>query len=654
MDLFGKDFKVTLDERTGRPIALVSLSDPYGMNWIRADYPWGDVLGFHFDKVEAKEDFVSAYATNEEKTLSLTIKRYVKNGRYCEEYVFENVSDTPAALSEKTGIVFPYNDLFDKKENMIHTRSNSHVWCAGDVCNIHSVKLDGQKPYLIQKATEGSFWGYGLLCDICATDNASQDRGYIVLYPQKAVLQCGDSVKIAFEFYFSDDRESISFVSADKYSGFLGEEFALHLQYDEPIQSISAVCGEEKIAFEIQNEKAFAKASFDTLGEKKIDVTVNGKATFIKLNVLSSLDAILEKRVRFITQKQQYTGENERLFGAYLVYDRERKDTHYSEEFSDHNASRERLSMGALVALSLSEKYDVKIAESLKRHRAFIEREILDVKTGYVKNGIDNDAFRLYNYPWVSTYYYEWYRFSRDTECLSIAARVLLKYYELGGAEQESPCIEAFDILASLKDEGLSSEYALLKQKFISHGDSVYRRRTGSTSGEVACANGMMNLMSTFLFQVYLITDDKKYLESTPDLLKISESFYDLQPDFKMYGIALRYWDMFWFGKKKTYGDTYPQWLSALTAQTYVYTDMALGTSHARLIRDNLLGNCCLYAPDSFASCGYLYPKRVTVFTSDPSHQNPYRPLGSYAGERFDEFANDQDWALYYAIKYLK
>ena len=117
--------------------------------------------------------------------------------------------------------------------------------------------------------------------------------------------------------------------------------------------------------------------------------------------------------------------------------------------------------MGALVALSLSEKYDVKIAESLKRHRAFIEREILDVKTGYVKNGIDNDAFRLYNYPWVSTYYYEWYRFSRDTECLSIAARVLLKYYELGGAEQESPCIEAFDILASLKDEGLSSEFLL-------------------------------------------------------------------------------------------------------------------------------------------------------------------------------------------------
>ena len=164
----------------------------------------------------------------------------------------------------------------------------------------------------------------------------------------------------------------------------------------------------------------------------------------------------------------------------------------------------------------------------------------------------------------------------------------------------------------------------------------------------------MMNLMSTFLFQVYLITEDKKYLESIPDLLKISESFYDLQPDFKMYGIALRYWDMFWFGKKKTYGDTYPQWLSALTAQMYRYCDMALGTNHTRLIRENLLGNCCLYTPDGFASCGYLYPKRVTVFASDPSHQNPYRPLGSYEGERFDEFANDQDWALYYAIKYLK
>jgi hypothetical protein len=247
----------------------------------------------------------------------------------------------------------------------------------------------------------------------------------------------------------------------------------------------------------------------------------------------------------------------------------------------------------------------------------------------------------------------EWYRFSKDAECLSIAARVLLKYYELGGAEIESPCIEAFEILEHLRQEGLDEEYSLLREKFLSHCDSIHRRRTASASPEVACANGMMNLMSTILLQGYLLTAERKYLESIPDLLKISESFYDLQPDPKTYGIALRYWDMFWFGKKKSYGDTYPQWISALTAQTYHYCDLALGTDHTELIRENLLGNCGVYFPDGFAACGYLYPKRVTVFSSDPDCTNDCRPIGIWEGKRFDEFANDQDWALYYAIRYL-
>jgi hypothetical protein len=170
---------------------------------------------------------------------------------------------------------------------------------------------------------------------------------------------------------------------------------------------------------------------------------------------------------------------------------------------------------------------------------------------------------------------------------------------------------------------------------------------------EVACANGMMNLMSTFLFQAYMLTSDKKYLHHIPDLLKISESFYDLQPDFHMHGIALRYWDLYWFGKEKAYGDTYPQWLSALTAQMYHYCDKALGEDHKNLIRENLLGNCSIYFSDGFASCGYLYPKKITVYTSNPEIKRDTRPLGEWQGQRYDDFANDQDWSIYYAMKYL-
>ena len=654
MELLCENFLVLINETTGSPEKLSHFFDDFNMNWIRGDYPWGSVLGMNTYQVDKTSRGVYVKGINEDRTLGVTIERYAADGKYCEVYVFENLSDSDnVLLNDTVGIVFPYNDLFDKKENMIHTRCNSHIWCADDVCNIQSVKLDGKSPYLVQRATCGSFSGYGLLCDISAAQNASHDRGNIVLYPKECVLNRGESVSFAFDFYFSDEREPISYITADRYSGFIGDRFSISIHWYEKIESLCGeVCG-ERISFQIDGDRATPSIKFDSVGEKTVNLEINGKNTFICLNILESIDDILERRVRFITEKQQYEGEDQRLNGAYLIYDRESDSQYYNPNFSDHNCARERLSMGTLVAASLARKYDAEVADSLKKHRAFVEREILDVQTGYVKNGIDDSTMRLYNFPWVSTYYLEWYRFSGETECLRIAARVLNKYYELGGSEQESPCIEAFEILEYLKKEEFYAEYEQLKNEFILHADSIYARRTKSSSAEVSCANGMMNLMCTFLAQVYLLTDDRKYLMYMGDLLKISESFYDRQPDYRMYGIALRYWDMYWFGKKQSYGDTYPQWLSVLTAQMYYFCDLAMGTDHSRFIKDNLLGNCCTYFSDGFAACGYLYPKKITVFASDPDTKNENRPLGVWDGKRYDEFANDQDWSLYYAVKYL-
>ena len=653
MEFLCENFKVCIDQNTGSLTKIVSLKDQYQMNWVRGDYPWGKVDGFEFANIKKTKNGCTIVSFDNTQKIKLTVNRYIKNEKYYEEYVFENISASSIVLSqENIGIVFGYNCIFDKKDNMLHTRCNSHIWCADNICNIHSVKLDGQKPYFVQKAISGSFLGYGLICDINAVPNASWDRGNIVLYPNTLTLQKGEKTVFAFEFYFLDEREEISPVSADKYSCLINDEITVSINWHEDIKNIFSEVNNERISFKIDANKAVGKLKFKTLGEKKLNIILNDKKTFINLNVLRPLGEILKKRVEFITSKQQYTGDNANLLGAYLIYDRETESLYHDSNFADHNCARERLAMGALVALSLCKKYDKRVEESLINHRQFIEREILDINTGYVKNGVNDSSLRLYNFPWVSTYYLEWYNFSKDVEFLLIAARVLHKYYELGGANQESPCIEAYEILLHLKEEGLNAEYEKLKQEFVSHADSIYLRRTKSTSSEVSCANGMMNLMSTFLAEAYLITNNKKYLEPINDLLKISESFYATQPDYRMYGIALRYWDMYWFGKTQSYGDTYPQWLSALTAQMYHYCDIALGTDNSRLIRENLLSNCCVNFPDGFAACGYLYPEKVITFSSK-STPCQFRPLGEWVGKRFDEFANDQDWALYYAAKYM-
>ena len=204
MVLLCENFKVVLDDLTGTPLELTASNDPYQMNWIREDYPWGTVAGFELQRVEAEANGISIFSINKEKGLSLTVRRTVENEGYHEVYTFENLSENEKIVSgDSLGIVFAYNDLFDKKADMIHTRCNSHIWCADHICNLHSVKLDGQKPYLVQKAVHGCFSGYGLLCDICATPNASHDRGSIVLYPQSATLKRGEALSFAFEFLLS-------------------------------------------------------------------------------------------------------------------------------------------------------------------------------------------------------------------------------------------------------------------------------------------------------------------------------------------------------------------------------------------------------------------------------------------------------------------
>ena len=359
MELLCENFKVVLNDFTGIPTELLYVDDTYEMNWIRGDYPWGMVNGFDLQQVEKTENGFCIFELNKEKKLGLYVKRYTENGRYCEAYTFKNLSDSePVILDDSVGIVFPYNNLFDKKENMLHTRCNSHIWCAERICNIHSVKLDGQKPYLIQEAVAGSFSGYGLLCDICASPNASHDRGNIVLYPQKTVLNCSEEITLAFEFHFSEKREPISCVYADRYSGFVGDAFSVSVQWFEKIEHLFAEYDGVPIAFCVDNDKAVANITFDSIGEKTVNFIINGENTFIRFNVLDSIENILERRVNFIVEKQQYVGEDQRLKGAYLIYDRESDSQYYNPSFADHNCARERLSMGTLVAASLSRKYD--------------------------------------------------------------------------------------------------------------------------------------------------------------------------------------------------------------------------------------------------------------------------------------------------------
>ncbi len=639
----------------GLPNCIKDPSDPLKMNWISPYYKTGEVRGFSFQSCKKTKNGVEVLAQSTEG-IQLKIRRKLLAEKYVETYIFSNPTPNTVTLGQDFGAVsYAGNCYFDKQPDMLFTRCNTHIFTGEDITYLYSMRLCGKPPYLFVRAEKGSFSSYGLSVDIVRHDNASCDRGQFWLFPTTQSLKLGEQTCFQFSCRFVKRRpeKSGSYCSLDSYSLLPGESTQITVHTVTPITSLTVLCEDRHVPMTIKGTTAYGQLKPEKPGEYQITVSVNEKNTRLAMQVLPPLPQILKNRAEFICRKQQCTDTESPLYGAYLIYDKTTDRLICESDFPDHNAARERLAMGVTVALALQRKPNPFCEKSILLYRDFLEREIVNVKTGEVKNGVADSRKRLYNYPWVSTFYFEFFRWNHDLTALKTAADIMIHYYDIGGENMESH-VEVHRLLPFLKKEGLVSQYRTLLSGYLKHADSIAERRTRSVSPEVSCANGMMSMMGVILMNAYQLTNDKKYLAPLEDLSDIIGNFYALQPDFHCYGMAVRYWDLYWFGGSKLYGDTFPQWLCANTAEFYFFYDKIFHTrKHSRLIREILLGCCCVYDRQGFGSCGYLYPKEVVAYSSDPSRQVKHRAIGQNEGAFYDNFANDQDWSLYYAFTLL-
>ena len=87
--------------------------------------------------------------------------------------------------------------------------------------------------------------------------------------------------------------------------------------------------------------------------------------TYADFMVVKGLESIVENRVNFIVDKQQYINPDSVLHGAYLIYDNKQNYTIFENDIPDHNASRERVGMALLIIKYLRTHTDLKIRRSL-------------------------------------------------------------------------------------------------------------------------------------------------------------------------------------------------------------------------------------------------------------------------------------------------
>jgi len=663
LELKNSTIYVEINETNGATSAIRYPEDTTGMNWILKKPAWGCIPDFITVKTEQTDNGFTAVYEHPKKLSRVTVEKTITNTDYFEKYTIENIGVAEYFLTKDNfGILMPTNCNYAKSDNLMN-KCVSHLWCGGDTCWMYSARTNGEKPYLVMNLTEGSIVDYSIDYDYSLTNLGADWRGAFLLHPKECIIKPNESITLNFRFRFSDttpeftplDYNGAIRFSASKYSFSVGEKIKLTLEYNGESDNAKITYENRTLDLCIKNGKAECEISFDTIGEREITVKVGGKETFIKIQVLEKLSDMLEKRARFIAEKQQYHEKGSHLDGAYLIYDSE-TDKQYCGR-TDHNAGRERIGMGITVCRALQVKYSENLMESLKKHRKFIERELFDIESGTVYNDVcrDNSWLRIYNFPWFSVYYFEWYNLSSEIKCLENSARILIKYYELGGTEQDSQNIEALRILEALKKENLTELYSMLYSCFVRHADSIIERSGISESKEVTWVNEIANDMCCYLSQTYILTGNEKYLKEAEINYKRSRAFYAYQPDFHLNCVTVRYWDNYWFGKIHSYGDVFPHYWSALSGWSLYWYDKARGCNeHRKEIENNLTGNICIYKPDGMANNCYLYPYRIDLYTSDPMYKNQFMKTGTTYGKRYDPWANDQDWALYLASLFLE
>lgn len=655
-------------------LRISSPSDGKGMNWVIPEHGFGRLFGFTTEKtVESKGSSLTylrssaTITTRAVPSLRAKIKRRTVGRKFVETYSFTNVSKNEFFLNQESfGINLPLNCLQKRDElapGFLDKLCTAHVWCGDSVCYLYGAKFSGEKPQLVINMTKGNVSDYSIVRRADAVRVGADYRGDIVLNPTPCIISPGETKVYEFEYFFTDGdvksalKKQANFILAesDVYTPSLGDAVNITLSYDGS-EKVSVLLDEKELEVEKNGSAYSLRFTPSRLGEHVFDVYAGDRHTFLKIFVILPVPELTVRRAEFIAKYQQFIKEGSHLDGAYLIYDNVEKRMHYNLGWADHNAGRERIGMGILMARSLQISYGEERMQSLRRHLEFVLRELYDEDRAYVFNDAGRQLGweRYYNYPWFVLYFYEWYMLTKEKRFIVNSARCLLRYYKhVKNNELLAQCLEPVLVLDALNEAGENELYEKVKRASVRNLNKILACPIHDIKpGECTVVNEMLDDKVCYLAQATVLTGKKKYVRSALEYLPLAQNMSSFQPDYRLNSVPVRHWDRFWFGKRKEHGDVFPHYWSALEGVMYHWLARASGKDFSARKENCLRNNLCLFAPDGSASNNYLFPYKITLPAPD-GYENEWLPSGEFYGKSYDEWSNDQDWALYFASRLL-
>lgn len=626
-------------------------------SWVNEKYGWG--LGF-FDlekngKVErcswGKPIRVNGkgiyYQTND---VEIKVERKNRGNDLVEVYTFTNKTDEPIAL-RNVNIYTPFNDNYPNAETCVKARTNAHIWEGLNAGYVYCSHMDGQIPGLGLTIVQGAINGYEIH-ERGADKGLSNFRGVISLNVQDMELSPNGKDIVSWSLFSHSGKDDFFqklltkgsvYAMSNKYVFEKGEK--AHLEFHAlPFNELKSVTLDgELLKFYKTGKKWSVDAQLNKLGETKIIFNYgNGKQTYVSCWVISDINELMNKRANFIIDNQQLNNKKHLLDGAYLVYDNEEnkmvlRDKTLSEFiFPDINRSEgmERLGMGVFLARLYQVNKDEKVKTSLLKYANFVRNRLQDTDyttwctVGRVWN-------RAYNYAWTAVFYFEMYKATNDKQYLNDGYQTLqamFRHFGYGFYAIEIPVKLSLNLL---KDAGMKEEYEKLKSDFIQMGDTFIKNGVNYPQHEVAYEQTIVGPSIMVLTQLYLTTNEQRFLDEAKRQMPLLESFGGYQPSHHLNELPIRHWDAYWCGKDQMWGDTFPHFLSGLSGVIYYDYYLCTGDLSYKKRAENIVRNTlCLFSEDGKASCAYIFPNKVN----------------GVKAKYYEPFASEQDWALAYYL----
>ncbi|WP_112239559.1 hypothetical protein [Kribbella monticola] len=532
---------------------------------------------------------------------------------WTETYEVRNVSGESVAVGS-LAVSTPWRDVYESSRESLRKAVHAHVWTGGADSWVWATPMDGSGPGLGLQLTEGELWAYS----VESRDGGigSNSRGHLYLHvtdhfraphamggqPQ-LVLRPGDSYRWTWQLGWHD---SLADFHATRQPLLEATELVAEVGETLSVRPAHGVTGPSSVTSAIP-------------GTQYVEATDGKVSSRIQVLFHQPLRELVESRLRFVLDRQRPAERSDSRRFSFLPYDNETGLTVLSGAWRDWSDARERIG----TALLLQEARDrgwgdrAELDEALTGYEQFVVEHLVAADGTVADDSLHESPTRLYNFPWFA-------RFFLGQGDHDRAVQIIDRYYELGGDHYL-----AFDLGPLLL--ALSEHSPRLLEHLDRHARIFLEYGEDLPPHEVNYEQSMVAPLLELLVAAHEagLVDRAELDRRLPWLTAFAAD----QPDVRLRHIPIRHWDGYWFGLLRLWADVFPHYWSVLSAAVYLsWPSDELAHIGRAILRANLVN----FFPDGSATCAFVYPSAVN---GRPAHVA-------------DPLANDQDWALVYALRF--